>query len=145
MNDASKLVAAPFPINLGGVEWKMSPLTDLDHEELNQWVRSQHVRTAIEAAKGLDRETFDRVVGVALNQAHTLEWTNEDGRAVAGTLNGMAQLIYQSVKKCHPKATPKEVLDSFLSGDKNENLLLAMQTFRQLNSVELKNEQAPEA
>ncbi len=141
--DGAKLTAAAMPIEIGGNSWRMAPLTDKQFEEMNLWVRSQHVKLATVAAQGLDARTFDRVVGIALRESWEFRFDSDTGMAISNTLDGTVHLVWQSLRREQPALAEGTVRKALETGSLRDNVNNAIGLFVQLNRVESKNSEAP--
>jgi hypothetical protein len=147
MIENDKLTAAAQILPLKGKEYRLKPLTDIQIEEINTWVRGQHVRIAVSAAKGLPADEYDRVIQVALRDAHGLAWNEGLGLEIVGEPTGLAYIVWQSIRAEHPDLTHDDVRGLLMEkGDPKqtrEKFRLAMALFRQANEVRIKNASSP--
>lgn len=95
---------------LGGVEYRMSPLTDRDISELDEWIQTEHIRLA-RASLGPEctQAERDETLGIAMRQARTLSWMSPEGAAIMGTVDGVARVIFQGLRENHPELVEKKV------------------------------------
>ena len=84
----------------GGVEYLFSPLTDGDMDELDLWARAQMVRVAMEAVKDQQPRFQAAVAATAARESLIVSWAD-----TSGTREGVARMIWQSVKRKHPTVT----------------------------------------
>jgi len=124
--------AAPAEITLGEGKYRMSPLTDRDISELDNWLRVQTLRLARESCAGADDDTMDRVMRVAFTHVNELTWTGPSGRALMGTIDGVARLVWQTIKAQHPDMTHDKVRVCLLDP---RTLSAAIDVFDMLNGV----------
>ena len=101
--------AAPIDIQLGGETFRMSPLTDADLGELDNYVRSRVIRAARESlgdgVSEADRQAVLRAaVAESMNVSFATHWRRE-----LNTLDGMARLFWQTLRRCHPGLTVERV------------------------------------
>lgn len=107
---ADNLTKAARPLKfVDGTEYRMSPLSDKDIEELDSWVQSEFLATARKAAEGASEEEYERLMRVAMQEAMGLTWMSGPGAKRMATVYGMTRLCWQSVKRNHPDVTFDEL------------------------------------
>lgn len=113
----SQLKAAAHPLILpDGTQWMLSPLTDKDITELDNWVKRRYLfdqRSNI--PEDADEETKERIERVAQQTASTLCWYLGYGASIMASIDGMTQLVLQSAKRNHPELTYDIVHEKLLS------------------------------
>jgi len=102
--DNARVAGAPVPVTIDGVEYRFSTLSDRDLCELDEWVRSQYLRVA-QSTLPQDPAARDAYFAVITKQAMKLSWFSGEGLAHTASLEGIARLMFQSVKKLHPDFT----------------------------------------
>lgn len=132
MGDRSKLVAAPAEVPLGTITLFMSPLNDLDMAELDEWVRAQYVRNALAGVKDAERETWERVMKLAMGEALRLTWTHPPGNALMVTPEGIVRLAWQGCKRNMPDLTYEKLRAELLDP---RNIAVFRERFAQHNGV----------
>jgi hypothetical protein len=97
------VTAAAFPIVLSGEQYRMTPLTDRDIEELNNWLRGSFIRMARAAiTDDMSQRERDEVITIALREARRLSWMEGYGaELMASGIDGMARVIWQSLQRHH--------------------------------------------
>jgi hypothetical protein len=139
----SNVAAATIPIQLAGQEFQLSPLTDRDIQELNNWLQSQ----VIQAARGaltddMAQDQRDEILGAAVREASKVSWFSADGARRMRTIEGVSRILWQSLKRLHPSLTPDKVKDMVLDP---ATVTMAMAAFRKVNDVpEKKRGETPE-
>lgn len=127
------LVAAPVELTLGDKTYVMSPLTDRDYSELDQYVQSRYIEAALRAAESFkSREMWDRVMTLAMQTAVGLSWSASPGVRVWGTLDGITRLIWQGVKRNMPEVTHEELRPLLVD---QRNVEKANEFFKRVNRV----------
>lgn len=103
MNES--LTAAAFPLMLDGVEYQLTPLTDLDISELDSWVQSKmlEITTRFLNENKLNPLQADALMQAAIKAAASTSWLSGEGAKFMATLDGMSRLMWTSIKKRHPK------------------------------------------
>lgn len=110
-NDDALMSAAPRPITFAdGTSFRMSPLTDADISELDNWLRQRYVRTVMDSLpKDATDATEERTRMAAAREAMNLTWMSGLGANIMGTVDGMAQLCWQGCHHNHPDLTPEQL------------------------------------
>lgn len=132
------ITAAPAPVHVGDKEFMMSPLTDRDIEEVNNWLRGTFLRIVKESFDATwtpgDR---DEALGAAIARARKMTFMSGEGMELMRSSEAVARLLWQGVKKNHPNVTwellQTELLDpetELLSG---ERVQVAMKEWYELN------------
>lgn len=125
------------PVKLGNKTYFATALTDASLQSLDMWIRSKYVERAIELIKKAPPEDKEIAYRVATQEASSLGWKSIFGQQLMGTVEGVAQLLYEGIKENHPEVTPEELRAFLLDGDAvNE----ATNAFKTLN---MRKEKAP--
>lgn len=103
------LTAASSPLKLRDLELNLSPLSDKDIEELDEWVQSRFLDRVRVSLKGASPEERRESLEIAMQQSVTLTWMSGLGAKILATVPGMARLVYQSALKRHPNITYEEI------------------------------------
>lgn len=128
--------AAAAPLILKGVEYRVSPLTDRDQEEINNWLRSRMIEVARSAlTPSMDQDSRDEILGAAMREAAKLDFMA--GRGIKELMGpaGICRLLYQSLRREHPGIQPdqaKQLLFTDGKPDKDSCSAFAM-VFTELN------------
>lgn len=111
----------------------MSPLTDRDIEELDNWVQARYIDNARKSlSKDATAQEREETLRVAMDGALVLSWLSGLGAKLLATVPGMAMLAFQSCRANHPGLTYEEVRQEMLSP---ESVRAVESTFNQLNSM----------
>lgn len=113
MTSASHATAAPVPVRLAGQDYRMTPLTDKDYAEFENWMRSRPIRIAKEnmaRIPDLTKEDRDVLLRQAMEISARLSMTNMDGMQVMVSWEGASYLSWLGLKKCHPELTSEDVV-----------------------------------
>ena len=122
---------APHPVVLGGVEYTLAPLTDVDIEELNNWLRSDVIRMARDAlTEDMTPAERAEILGVAMDKARGLSWLSGEGAAAMASLSGIARVLWQGLRANHPELTWKRVQELIMD---KRTLDYALAIWRELN------------
>ena len=122
--------AAAYPIRLGGVDYLVSPLSDKDLAELDNYVRATHIRVAVESTKSFDAATQAQLRGYAIEQASSITFASEQGAKIMRSLEGIARMLWQGIKHNNPNITVEQVQSYLLDSDARSE---ANRIFRELN------------
>lgn len=124
--------AKPYTFNDGTELW-LTELGDREIIELDEWVRSEYIRTQREANRkdiNLTEDEADRAERIMQETAATLQWYTGLGLRVMVSVTGMSQIIFVSARKRHPELKIEKVRELLLNKD---NLDLANEAFADLN------------
>ena len=101
--DTARATAAPAEVTFGGRAYRLSPLTDADVGELDNWVRAGTLRAARKAGRGLPEPEAQALVRRAFAFAATQTWFGALGRD--HSIGLLARLFWQLVRRHHPDAS----------------------------------------
>lgn len=126
------VTAAPHPVTLGGKEYRMSPLTDGDFEELNNWLRSGVIQMARKSlTPGMTTEEREETLAVAMREARKVSYLSDTGRAAMTTVEGTAYLMWLGLRRNHADLTPEQVREAlFNDGD---SILTMLKVWEEIN------------
>lgn len=97
---------APVPVILGGREYRFSPLTLEDIEELDNWVRAQYMRRVLGAIpKDADRADKELAMTIAQRTCVNLTWLSGQGAAMIASHAGAVKIAQLALAKRHPELT----------------------------------------
>jgi len=133
--DDSRMAGAASPLRFAdGTEYQMSPLTDRDISELDEWVRCRFINLAMRSLPD-DMSESDRTKFRvnAVHEAMTLTWMSGRGAQQMASVDGIARLVWQSVKRNNPGVAEDELRRHLFS---RENLAAVQLQFRRLNMPE---------
>lgn len=99
----AELTAAPVPFSIDGVEYKMHPMTDAVHAELDRWVQLKVIK-----ASELSDDLETRRIGVEVASVAT--WRGKYGAALSRTDEGVARYMLASMRQSHPGVQLSTVL-----------------------------------
>ena len=126
------ITAAPAELVLGDKTYRMSPLSDIDIAEIDNWLRVRHLRLVRESTAGASRAEARRVMMDAFDYAAKLSWTSDDGAALLSTRDGIAKLLWQGMHGNHSELTVEEVYKLLLDP---RTIRSAMDTWKLINGV----------
>lgn len=126
------MTAASVPLTLkDGTQFRFSPLTDKDVDELEAWVRHRIVHLARESltaeASAAERE---ETLTIALTEATKVSIYSPEYAQLLATVPGMLRILWQSLKREHPELT-EEKLRHYISDP--ENIMLINEAFAAVN------------
>jgi len=110
MNESQTATAARYPVKIGNVELLMSPMSDKDISEIDNWLRATYLANARASLNGETNQALrNETIAVASKEAMTISLFSEHGKRMLGTVDGMARLLWQSVHRNHPTVTYEEL------------------------------------
>jgi hypothetical protein len=133
------ITQAPVQVQLGELEFTMSPLTDRDRGELDMWVRGEYLKTAKLAAGEPGDEHYDAVMKLALVEAAMMTTSRWPGSRIAASQVGVARVALQGIKHHHPKLTLEQLQGLLKSVEAQQEFRMK---FELVNDV-IKKEAAP--
>lgn len=102
-------VKSPVEVTIGDRAYKMSPLSDRDTAELDEWVASALLVRAFAASRQLDGAGRSELIGHALREAACISYSDPTGWKIVYTPAGLARLFWQGIKRNHPATTYEEI------------------------------------
>ena len=138
-----RMNAAPVLLKFSdGTEYRMSPLTDRDISELDEWVRLTYINLALKSLPPeVSEEQREAVRFRAVGEAMAVTWTSATGAALMATVDGMTRLVWQGVRVNHPAVTLEDLRKHLFSRD---NLAMVRSQFRRANVPEADEAQGPD-
>ena len=95
---------ASTPFVLNGVEYWLSPLTDKDMVELDEFLQFHVINLARKTlAPNATEAEKERAETIALKMAVGLSWMSGEGAKIIGTKEGMTRLVWFSLRKRNPE------------------------------------------
>lgn len=144
MVDPTKVSGAAKPITINGVDYKIAPLSDKQFDELTNWCRQRHIQQASKAAVSLSQGEYDRIVGIALKQAHEIVFFSSEGFTMADNFDGITEMLYQSLKREQPNIRQvdcRQILDGIPKENRRKELDHFFEEFMQINRVNPKKDE----
>lgn len=123
------------PITIGDKTYEISPLNDESHLSLDEWVKSKYIQAVVKLNAALPQEDRAEALNVAYKEISTLSWMSGFGAKLMGTVEGVAQLLYEGIRINDPSIKPAQLAKDLLNP---ENMALANAAFRRLNVPDLK-------
>lgn len=109
--------SAPVPVTLDGREYRFSPLTLEDIEELDNWVRYQYMsRVLASMPKNADKTDRELAMGIAQRTCVNLTWLSGQGATMIASHKGAMKIAQLALSKRHPELT-EERLQTILAKD----------------------------
>lgn len=112
-------------------KFTMRPLTDEDINELDEWLRSEYIKTVRRSLRDTDDQTYMREIQLAHDAASSLTWMSGTGARKMATIEGMARLLWQGAKES-TELTEKQVQQLMLS---SRNILELNHQFETANGA----------
>ena len=111
MTTHAEATAAPVPFPLGGKEFRMSPLTDIEIGELDNWLRARMVRAARESlTPDMTAEERDETLQAAVRASAGVTFLSDICTEVVSTPDGLARLIWHGIHNNHPGVSVQDVM-----------------------------------
>jgi len=122
---------ASRPIFLGGKEYQLSPLSDKDTVELDNWLKAEFIRVARSSLSAdSSREERDETLRVAMQESQGMSWLSGAGARTMRTIDGVARVLWQGLKRLHPELTHDDVRRLLVDA---ETVRYVNEEFRELN------------
>jgi hypothetical protein len=129
-------VNAATPLFLNKKEYRATRLDDVDIAELDEWVQVTVIQRATKAlTEDMPATLREEVLRSAHREAATLTWMGGQGAKILATVDGMARLVWQMLKKSHPDLTPDFVRQEMIK-DKDGNVKEANRVFNRFKDAE---------
>lgn len=115
--------SAPIEQEFGGKTYKVSPMTLLDIQNVNNKMRADFITAARISNESCANSAERRdVLDAAMKQAGRLSMFTMEGLVYLASYEGTALLFFYSVKKNHPEFTLDEAFELFFMNDANKDL-----------------------
>lgn len=128
---------ARYPLILqtekGEVTYQMSELSDIDLDEMDNWVRARYMNTARQMIAGAHEKDRAEVITLALSIAASMTAVMGTGLEIASTPFGLAHMLFIAVNKSHPDADERAFRRWLTNPD---NISRYNEAFRALNLPE---------
>lgn len=107
---------SPVPITLNGTEYRFSPLTFNDIEELDNWVRHEYMRRVLSAMPE-DATKVDKEMAFSIAQARVVDitWLSGTGAKLIASVKGMVKIAQLSLQKRNPELTSDKLREIILA------------------------------
>ena len=107
---------SPVPITLNGTEYRFSPLTFNDIEELDNWVRHEYMRRVLSAMPE-DATKADKEMAFSIAQARVVDitWLSGAGAKLIASVKGMVKIAQLSLQKRNPELTSDRLREIILA------------------------------
>ena len=107
---------SPVPITLNGTEYRFSPLTFNDIEELDNWVRHEYMRRVLSAMPE-DATKADKEMAFSIAQARVVDitWLSGTGAKLIASVKGMVKIAQLSLQKRNPELTSDKLREIILA------------------------------
>jgi hypothetical protein len=101
---------------LNGTEYRFSPLTYNDIEELDNWVRFEYMRRVLTAIPK-DAEKSDKELAMLIAQGRVVDmtWLSGTGAKLISSLPGMLKIAQLSLQKRNPELTTDKLREAILA------------------------------
>jgi len=110
MTTRAEATAAPGEVTIGDKTYRMSPLTDRDIGELDNWIQAKSLRIARESIpKDASTDEYNRMITAAMVGIQSLTMSSTRGAAVMASVDGLARALWQGIHPHHPDVTVDDV------------------------------------
>lgn len=108
--DVSDAVAAPTTVVLGGDEYQLPPLTDVEFGKFERWLRSEEIRIAAELAEvAVTEEQRQVILKNGSDRAAELHINHPRALASMVSFQGSTYLLWLNLIRRHPNLTLEKV------------------------------------
>jgi hypothetical protein len=119
-------------------EYWISPLTDKDFDEIDEWLQARLLSIARKSLPPeATREEREELLSIATREAAKITWTMPAGRQSMSTIPGIAHIAWVSLRKRHPGITEDYLRELFFVD--LENLKRADDAMGVVNSPMIKS------
>lgn len=110
-----QMSAAPYPIKLGGLDLRMSPLQDRDYDELSNWIRAKMIAAArVGLTADMDPDERRELLGAAVDNASRVQFGDPKHMDYFRSPDGFARMCWQGFQYNHPALTIEKVKELML-------------------------------
>lgn len=104
MSDPGNISGSPVQIKMAGEMYTMSPLTDVDYGEFENWMRARVIELArenIARVPGLSQSEKDTILKQSVEISVRLNLQSQEAMPYMTSIDGAAYLMWLSLKKTH--------------------------------------------
>lgn len=124
------------PILIGNRTYECSALDDNARESLDNWVRERYYEIAASMFEKITKADIrEQAMAVAMKEALTLTWMSGEGARLIASVDGMARIFWESIRKNHPDVTYESLREQMMNPD---NIRKMNRVFKQLNTDKVK-------
>jgi len=136
----SNISAAPVAFKMNDVEYLMSPLTDRDIDELNNFIKQGILSAAKEFCENTrSQDIINATMKAAMDKVSSIDWlTNPD---LLETAENVTYLLWMGARNNNPKPTRGEFKKAVLL-DWSTNFDLCMEILQLVNPFLLKKKES---
>ena len=99
--------ASSAPVMIGETEYRISPLTDRDIGEINNYLRSQAIRAARQSINVAEEPAMaELTLRIAMQEANKIDWT-KDPSLITGQ-DCIIYVFWLGMRREHPDLTQEE-------------------------------------
>jgi hypothetical protein len=112
-----------------------SDFSDRDVTELDEWVRTQYIRTARQSlTPDMDEADRKETIGIALEAAAGLTWTSPRGIRMVNTPAGWTQITWRFLRRNHPEITIDRVQSLLLNPQNRQEAEQVLERINESNN-----------
>lgn len=108
----AEITGSPYPLELGGTEYLVSPLTDGDISELDNWLQARYISRIRESlaqqydgAENIPDAEYTRAMTLAGKEALGISWMSGEGARLMASVDGISRVLWQMIKRRQPDVT----------------------------------------
>jgi hypothetical protein len=131
-HSTAQVTAAPVEIRLAGSAYLLSPLTDLDFGEFENWMQSRVLEIASSRSAGLPPGDREIILREAMKEAARLTMGAPDALPLMVSPEGSTRLVWMGIRRNRPEITLENVRK--LLADP-QTLADAVEALERLNAV----------
>lgn len=102
---SANVTAASVEFVVGDITYRISPLSDRDFGEFENWVQDRFLDVAKRNLEGLVQADRDALLKAAYETSSRLTITSPEALKLMSTVDGAAYLLYLSLRRDHPDVT----------------------------------------
>ncbi len=139
MTTHGEATAAPVDLQLGGITYRMSPLTGTDIAELENWLQSEAIRRVRESLEGASSAEYDRAISAAIAGAASLSLASSRGAEMFATVSGLSRMLWQGIHHNHPDIDVATIQQSLFSAEALSSSELALEQANRFTAAKKKS------
>jgi hypothetical protein len=133
------------PITINGITYQMSPLDDIGHDSLDEWAKAKYVESTAAILAKVPEADKALAYKVAYQEAAHITFMSDYGSRLMRTVEGVAQLLYEGIRRNHPEVTPEFLRKALIEGAGSDNIEKVTAAFEHLNLPDEKESSSPKA
>ncbi len=115
MSELAEIASSAMAITIGGKTYRMSPIGPRELGEFELWLQQAPFEKAVRQIETLgnhcDAVTKAAIIASASKESDELTFQSEKAKAYMLSIQGLAYLLWISMRQAHPDMTREEVID----------------------------------